>query len=118
MAVKAEDFAAIGLPIDSTDAYTVLIVNSAFEWLKTNTILDVDLEDTEKLTALPPVAKLFVLKFMDVMSLGAGVVSESIDSLSHSFESNKSALIWQYAYELLSGYLKSGVMVYPAKRKW
>lgn len=118
MAVTANDFAAIGLPIDATDGQTVLTVNAAFDWLKDNTVLEVNTDDVETLAALPPVAKLFVVKFLDIMSLGTGVVSESIDSLNHSFESNKSALIWQYASELLSGYLKSQVQVFPARRKW
>lgn len=118
MAITAEDFPVIGLPIESTDGFTVLTVNSAFDWLKENTTLDVDIDNVESLKALPPVAKLFVLKFLDVMSMGTGIASEAIDSLSHSFEANKSALLWQYAQELLGGYLKSQVKAIPAKKRW
>lgn len=116
--ITADDIATIGLPINNPSAYTVLVVNSAFDWLATNTILSIDTNDIDSLSALPPVVKLFVLKFVDIMSLATGISSESIDTLSHSFESDKSALIWQYAYELLAGYLKSQVTVTPAKRKW
>lgn len=118
MSITAEDFPTIGLPVENPNAYTVLVVNSAFDWLKSNTILEINMDDVESLKALPPVAKLFVLKFVDIMSLGTGVASESIDTLSHSFEGDKSALIWQYAQELLAGYLKSQVNVFPAKRRW
>lgn len=116
--ITAEDIAKIGLPIDNPNPYTVLVVNSAIDWLKGNTILDIKEDDVENLKALPPVTKLFVLKFIDIMNMGTGVTSESIGGLSHSFDSNKSALIWQYANELLAGYLKSQVTVTPAKRKW
>lgn len=118
MGVSTSDYITIGLPIDSPDAYTALIVDSAFDWLKQNTILEFDIEDVNSLKALPAVAKLFVMKFTDVMKLTTGVSSEQIDTLSHSFEDNKGVLIQQYAFELLSGYLKSGVTVFPAKRKW
>lgn len=118
MSIKAEDIPEIGLPVENPNAYTVLVINSAFYWLKENTILDIDPNSVESLSSLPPVAKLFVLKFLDIMSMGTGVTSESIDSLNHSFESDKSVLIWQYAQELLAGYLKSQLTVYPAKKRW
>lgn len=118
MGVNTSDYSVIGLPIDSPDTYTALIVDSAFDWLKENTVLEFDVEDVNSLKALPAVAKLFVMKFTDIMKLGTGVSSESIDTLSHSFEADKGNLIWQYARELLSGYLKSGVTVVPAKRRW
>ena len=118
MSITAQDLVTIGLPVDNPSPYTVLAVNSGFDWLKENTTLEINTDSVESLSNLPAVAKLFVLKFVDVMNLRTGVTSQSIDTLSRSFESNKSALIWQYAYELLGGYLKSQVKVYPAKRKW
>lgn len=116
--ITADDIATIGLPISNPSAYTVLVVNSAFDWLAANTILQIDINDIQSLSELPPVVKLFVLKFKDIMAIGTGVSSESIDGLSHSFESDKSALIWQYANELLAGYMKSQVAVTPARKKW
>lgn len=118
MGITAQDIATIGLPIENPDAYTVLVVESAFGWLQANTMLKIDLDDVETLKALPPVAKLFVLKFRDIMSLHTGIASEQIDTLSHSFESDKEAMLWQYARELLAGYMKSQVSVTTAKRKW
>lgn len=112
------DLAEIGLPVGN-NAQTVLIANSAFEWLKSHTTLDIDTDDISGLKDLPPTVKLFVVKFCDIMNMGVGVASETIGSLSHSFDTgSKSALIWQYARELLSDYLKSQVKVTVAKRKW
>lgn len=118
MSITADDFSAIGLPIESPTPYTVLSVNAAFDWMQENTALAIDLDDIETLKALPPAAKLFVLKFADIMTLRTGVTSQTIETMSQSFESSKSDLIWQYAYELLAGYLKSQVKVVTAKRKW
>lgn len=117
--LSIENLTEIGLPMPSSDDYTVLIANSAFDWLKSNTTLSIDVDDISSLKNLPPCVKLFVVKFCDIMNMGVGVTSETIGSLSHSFDSSsKSALIWQYARELLSDYLPSQVQVFTAKRKW
>lgn len=117
--LDANDLAEIGLPVSGTDEYTVLIANSAFDWLLSNTTLRFDITDVSTLKDLPPTVKLFVVKFIDVMNMGTGVTSESIGSLSHSFDSSsKSALLWQYAQELLAGYLPSQVTVFPARKRW
>lgn len=118
MAIKSEDFATIGLPVAETDATTVLTVNSAFDWLKEHTTLEFDIDNLETLSALPSTAKLFVVKYVDVMAMGTGVTSESLGGMSQSFDTALAGLIWQYARELLSSYLKSDVSVVPAKRKW
>ena len=116
--LNADDLAEIGLPV-SSDAYTLLIANSAFDWLKSNTTLVFDVEDVSTLKDLPPTVKLFVVKFIDIMNMGTGVTSETIGPLSHSYDSSgKSALIWQYAQELLAGYLPSQVTVFPARKRW
>lgn len=117
--LSADDLAEIGLPVSGTDDYTVLIANSAFDWLLSNTTLKFDVEDISSLKDLSPTVKLFVVKFVDIMNMGTGISSESIGSLSHSFDtSSKSALIWQYAQELLAGYLPSQVTVFPARKRW
>ena len=117
--VTADNFTSIGLPLNSTDEITVLTVNSAFEWVKTHTVLEFDIDDTESLKALPSAVKLFVMKYVDIMNLSAGVTSESLGGMSQSFDTSASAaLLWQYAQELLSDWLKSQVSVFPAKRKW
>ena len=117
--LNIQELTEIGIPVNNGDAYTELLCNSAFDWLKTNTTLVFDIDDINSMKALPPTVKLFVLRFCDIMNMGVGVTHESIGQLSHSFDtSSKSALIWQYARELLNGYLKSQVKVFTAKKKW
>lgn len=119
MAITADNLVSIGLPISNPDGVTLLTVNSAFEWVAHNTILSFDMDDVESLRALPATVKLFVLKYVDVMTMQTGVTSESLGGMSQSFDSSATAaLLWQYANELLSAYLKSQVSVTPAKRKW
>lgn len=114
-----DSISAIGLPINAPTDLTILTVQSAFEWVKNHTVLEFDTNDTESLKALPATVKLFVLKYVDVMELSTGVTSESLGGMSQSFDTSASAaLLWQYARELLSAYLKSEVTVTPARRKW
>lgn len=96
-----------------------LLVESAFDWIKDNTTLEIDLTDTAALEALPSCVRLFIVRFIDVMTMTAGVQSESIEGLSQSFSSaDKGALIWQYAEELLSKWLKSRVRFVTAQKRW
>lgn len=68
------------LPIDTTDAETAIMVDSAIKWVKENTTLEIDPE-----AELPSEVKLFVIKFCDLMSVTAGVSSESLGGMSQSF---------------------------------
>ena len=103
-------------PIDDS---VTLIVESGLEWVKENTTLDFDMNNDEDLKALPSSVRLFLVKFFDVQMISAGVASESIEGLSQSFDtSDKSAMIWQFAQELLSPYLKSRIRFIAAQRKW
>lgn len=107
------------LGIAPIDDRVILIVESALEWIKTNTTLEFDIEKDEDLKALPSCAKLFISKFFDVQMLSVGVASESIEGLSQSFDtSDKSAMIWQFANELLAPYLKSRIRFVAAESKW
>lgn len=119
MSLSIDDLQEIGLPVSNANGYTLLMASSAFDWLQTNTSLVFNIDDIATLKDLPPTVKLFVMKFIDIMRMGTGVTSESIGSLNHSFDtSSKSALIWQYAEELLGGYLRSQVSVRPATKRW
>lgn len=105
---------SLKLGIKPIDDRTILIVESGIDWLKQNTTLDCD-----DLTALPSCARLFLTKFFDLQMLNAGVTSESIEGLSHSYDtSDKSALLWQFAEELLSPYLISRVKFVSAQSRW
>lgn len=97
---------------------TILLVESAFNWINDNTTLKIDVENDD-LTKLPSSVKLFIVKYFDLMMLSPGVHSESIEGLSQSYDTtNKSDLLWQYANELLNNYLKSQMTFVTAKRRW
>ena len=107
------------LGIAPIDDRAILIVESGLEWVKENTTLEFDMNNDNDLAALPSVVKLFIVKFFDVQMISGGISSESIEGLSQSFDtSDKSALIWQFAEELLSPYLKGRVRFVSAKNRF
>lgn len=109
----------LNLGIAPIDDRAVLIVESGLDWISRNTTLVIDMNNDEELKALPPCVRLFLTKFFDVQMLSVGVSSESIEGLSQSFGSNDTnALLWQYAQELLSPYLKSRITFHTAKKRW
>ena len=106
----------LGLP---NDAETLLMVESALQWVLDNTNLTFDITDIEELTALPAPVRLFVLKYNELLSVSAGVQSESIEGLSQSFNSgDKSALLWEIAESLLGKWLVSPVRFVAATKAW
>ena len=117
--MTAEQVRSLDLGIEPIDSRTVLIVESGFEWVLDNTTLEFDINDEEELKALPACVKLFVSKFADINLLDVCVSSESIEGLSQSFDtSDKSAMIWQQAEELLYKYLKSRIQFIPAEKRY
>ncbi len=117
MTVRQIELLKLGIsPIDDR---VVLIVESGLEWVKQNTTLEFDMENDEDLKALPSSVRLFLTKFFDIQQVSVGVTSESIEGLSLSFDtSDKSALIWQFAEELLTPYLKSRIRFVTAEKRW
>lgn len=117
--MTAEQVKLLGLGIAPIDERVVLVVASGLEWLKANTTIEFDMNNDEDLKGLSNRAKLFLTKFFDVQMMRTGVASQSIEGLSQSFDtSDKNALIWQYARELLSDCLKSQVRAVPTLNKW
>lgn len=117
--MTANQIELLHLGITPIDDRAMLIIESGLEWVKKNTTLEFDMNKDEDLTALPSSVKLFLVKFFDVQKLSVGVSSQSIEGLSVSFDtSDKSAMIWQFATELLSDYLKSGISFIPSQRRW
>jgi hypothetical protein len=117
--MTAEQIKLLGLGIAPVDERVILVVASGLEWVKANTTLDFDMNNDEDLKALPYSVRLFLVKFFDVQMMSTGVSSESIEGLSQSFDtSDKTALIWQFAQELLSEYLVSSVKAVPYKKIW
>lgn len=114
-----EQIELLHLGIAPIDDRTILIVESGLDWVKENTTLKFDKDNDENLKALPSCVRLFITKFFDIQMLSVGVVSESIEGLSQSFDTgNKSAMIWQFAEELLQPHLKSRIRFVAAQRQW
>lgn len=107
------------LGIAPIDDRATLIIESGLDWVRANTTLEFDKNNDEDLKALPSSVRLFLVKFFDVQMLSVGVTSESIEGLSQSYDTgNKSAMIWQFAEELLEPYLTSRVRFVSATKRW
>lgn len=114
-----EQIENLNLGIAPVDAQTLLMVESAFNWINDNTCLDIDHNDDQVLSALPANVKLFVIKYFDLMSMRPGITSESLGGMSQSFDTaNKSNLLWEYAYELFGNSMRSQMSFVPAKSRW
>ena len=101
------------------DGVTSLMAESALNWVLENTTLKFDITNTEEMEALPASVKLFVLKYLEVMSVRSGVSSESIEGLSQSFNSSdKAGLLFELAETLLGKWLVSPVSFVPAVSRW
>lgn len=117
--MTAEELIAAGIPLSGKDALTVLRAEAALDWMLEYTTLEFSKNEVETLAALPSCAKLFVVKYGELLRTKQGVASESIEGMSQSFhESDQSALLWRLANTLLGQYIKSQVRVFPARRRW
>ena len=109
-----EQIQSLNIGIDADDNTAFLSANAALEWITEKTTID-----TTDIEHLPYRAKLFISKFCEVNAVQSGISSESIDGLSQSFASGDNAsMIWDLAYSLLSGDIKSRVRFVTAERKW
>lgn len=112
--ITKEQFKAQGITVSND-----IIGNAALEWLSENTTLPIDLKEVTALEALPFAAKLFISKYDEIVSASSVVSSESIEGLSQSFnQTDKGALLWQAAEQLLSSYLKGQVRFVSASKRW
>lgn len=117
--MTANQVEALRLGIAPINDRTILLVESALNWVLDNTTLEFDYNNYEELEKIPANVRLFCVRYIDVMAMQAGVSSESISGLSQSFNtSDKSGLIWQYAEELLGKYLVSRVGFISAQKRW
>lgn len=109
---------AAGIPLSGDAA--VLHAEAALEWMQEHTTLEFDKTDAESIAALPACAKLFVVKYSEVLRRTAGMTSQSIEGLSMSFDASDdvSTSVWALANTLLHGYIKSQVRITPARRRW
>ena len=118
--MKKEQVERLSLGIEPIDAQTVIMVESALEWVNNNTNLIIDYNDDEALSGLGANVKLFVIKYVELMGMNSAIASESLGGMSQSFNhtANKSDLLWQYAYELLGDVMTSQMSFVPAKSRW
>lgn len=114
-----DELKSLNLSFNNPTEETCLYVESALDWLAQNTTLEFDKNDIESVKALPAGAKLFLLKFSDIMTVNTAVTSESIGGMSQSFStSGKSNLLMDLANDLIGGYLKSSFQFIPTVGKW
>lgn len=117
--MTVEQAKSLNLGIQPIDEKNCLRIESAFGWVLANTTLKFDINKTEELKALPAQVRLFVSDYCDLMSISAGVLSESIEGLSQSFKSeSKKAQIWELAETHLGDWLKSPVRFVAATSRW
>lgn len=110
---------SLQLGIAPINERTVLLVESALNWVLDNTTLKFDYNKDAELAALPAQVKLFICHYIDIIGSNSMVASESIEGLSHSFKSNdKSALLWDCAGELLDKWLTGSIHFVAAQAKW
>lgn len=117
--VTTEQVRALRLGIQPINDRICLLVESGLLWVIKNTTLSFRIDKTEDLENLPGNVRLFIVKYVEIMKLRAGVTSESISNLSQSFDTtDKSALLWEAAEDLLSDVLKSRAAFVGARNRW
>ena len=103
-----------GLPVDTNDGETLMMVNAALSWIKENTALEIDPEQE-----LPSNVKLFTVKFCDIMSHASGVASESLGGMSQSFTTGGAGfLLSDLASQLFGSAYKKRNRFVTAKSRW
>lgn len=113
--MTTSDFINAGIAIDDTPI-ALLYAESAIDWIEKNTTLVVD---RTNLSALPAGAKLFIMRYGDVMRTDTTVTSESLGGMSQSFSTEtRNSLLLDLAFDLLSGYMTSQVKFFTAQKRW
>lgn len=117
--ITAETLKAAGIPIENEDDKTMLMIESALEYISNNTTLKADVNNVDSLVKLPASAKLFITKYVEIMQRETGVTSESIAGMSQSFDSSSTdTLLFDLLNNLLGKYVSSGFQFIAATRKW
>lgn len=112
------DLVMLELPFEITEENS-LYLNAALEWLSDHTKLQFDKDKIESVLKLPVSARVFLVKYCEIMEQAVGVTSESIGGMSQSFTDETSdQLLWQTAKSLLGPYMKSQLKSVPHVSKW
>lgn len=116
--MTVDELKTLGIPLPSFSEIDVLYIEGALEWILQNTDLTFDKANLDEVKALPAGAKLFTIKYRELMCNGAGVTSESVDGLSQSFsDSLKEEQLREYASSLLGEYMPQ-IRFTPASKRW
>lgn len=112
--MTVNELTALGLPLNVNDGVTALAVESGLQWILHNTKFPYKPGEE-----LPANVKLFLVKYVELMTASGLVASESIAGMSQSFtDSTKFAyLLRQYASDLLPKWYKSATFT-PAANRW
>ena len=103
------------LGIEPITDKTCIVVESALCWVLKNTTITFKIDDLEK---IPANVRLFVTKYIDIMGLRLGIASESIGSLSQSFNTDTSGLIYDAANDIFGDSMKTAVSFVSAGDRW
>lgn len=111
-----EEFKALNLPVEDSDR---LYVESGLEWLRDNTTLEIGLTEPETIKSLPASARLFLVKYCEVLNREAWITSETVGPMSQSFSSDSVAKqTANLAKQFLKSWLKPEVTFIPCRRRW
>lgn len=96
---------------------------ATLDWLRDNTDFRLTDGSIVEVAALPPSARLFILKFMEIMSSCgtlSGVSSESIGGMSKSYAvaSDMSGALMLLIRQLLRGHYTGGVKISMPRSRW
>lgn len=103
------------LGIEPITDKTCILVENALLWVLKNTKITFKTDDVEN---IPSDVRLFVIKYIDIMGLRQGISSESIGSLSQSFNTDTSGLIYDIANDIFGDSMKTAVSFVSAGDRW
>ena len=111
-----EEFRELNLPVEDSDQ---LYVESGLEWLRDNTTLEMDLADLEAIKQLPASARLFLVKYCELLNRDMGIISENVGPMTQSFSSDSvTKQAANLAKQILKPWLKPEVTFIPCRRRW
>lgn len=97
---------------------TLIIIDSSLDIVLSRTSIKFDKNNLEELKMIPARAKLFIIKYIELMSLTEGVSSQSISNLSMSFSQDKNERLNNLLEETLGNDMLSDVQFAEAVNRW
>ena len=97
---------------------TLIIIESALDIVLSRTSIKFDKNNLEEIKKIPARVKLFVIKYIELMSLVEGVSSQSISNLSISFSQDKNERLNNLLEEMLGDDMLSDVKFTEAVNRW